>query len=205
MSTATTDDGNNKQHSSSNLTNTLYSNAYIVASLRLQIQELEKKEKATLEKLKEEHAQLVNFQKKLAQAGSHLKTLAQENANLTKSLAEEKKQKENTVKEKTELETMRHDENTTWSTKVQELENELKSSKEGHQKEIKQLVDILETTAKSINQEEEDTTTRYSVPDVSTSTLLDNYIKSVQKRLAKSADVAAKASPAKGKKSMLYY
>lgn len=196
---STTDDGKNR-HSSSTVTNKhLYSTAYIVASLKLQLQEFEKREKATQAKLQEEHAQLLNFQKKLAQAGSHLKTLAQESATLTKSLTEEKKQKENLQKAKTELETMRHDENTTWSSKVNELENELKTSKEGHQVQIKQLVDILETTAKTMNQEEN---TNTSVPDVSTSTLLDNYIKSVQKRLAKSTETAK--APVKGKVEFLF-
>jgi chromosome segregation ATPase len=160
----------------------------LVANLKSQIKEYETK-------LKEQHGQLVNFQKKLAQAGNHLKTLAQENANLTKSVAEEIKSKDNVLKERTELETMRHDENTTWSTKVQALEQALASSKEGHQQEIKQLVDILESTAKSIDIEKEETV----VPDVSTSTLLDSYMKSVQKRLIKSTEAVKKQPVVKSK------
>lgn len=148
----------------------------IVASLKSQLKDIESKWKSTQEKLKEEHGQLINFQKKLAQAGSHLKTLAGENANLTKQLALEKKEKQNVVKEKQELETMRHDETKVWSAKVEQLEQDLKKSKEGHQREILQLVDLLETAA--LNEEN-----NKQIPDVSTTTLLDNYIKSVQKRL----------------------
>ncbi|CEG79054.1 hypothetical protein RMATCC62417_13568 [Rhizopus microsporus] len=107
---------------------------------------------------KEEHAQLLNFQKKLTQAGSHLKALTQENANLSKKVTEEKKQREELSKE------------------INDLKTKLDNTKKGHQKEIKQLVDILETT---IDEEHKNS------PDVSTSTLLDSYIKSVQKRIPK--------------------
>ncbi|RCH83611.1 hypothetical protein CU097_005172 [Rhizopus azygosporus] len=109
---------------------------------------------------KEEHAQLLNFQKKLTQAGSHLKALTQENANLSKKVTEEKKQREELSKE------------------INDLKTKLDNTKKGHQKEIKQLVDILETT---IDEEHKNS------PDVSTSTLLDSYIKSVQKRIPKKA------------------
>ncbi|CAO3681347.1 hypothetical protein G6F70_004117 [Rhizopus microsporus] len=109
---------------------------------------------------KEEHAQLLNFQKKLTQAGSHLKALTQENANLSKKVTEEKKQREELSKE------------------INDLKTKLDDTKKGHQKEIKQLVDILET---AIDEEHK------NIPDVSTSTLLDSYIKSVQKRIPKKA------------------
>ncbi|CEJ02400.1 hypothetical protein RMCBS344292_16406 [Rhizopus microsporus] len=109
---------------------------------------------------KEEHAQLLNFQKKLTQAGSHLKALTQENANLSKKVTEEKKQREELSKE------------------INDLKTKLNDTKKGHQKEIKQLVDILET---AIDEEHK------NIPDVSTSTLLDSYIKSVQKRIPKKA------------------
>ncbi|CEJ02399.1 hypothetical protein RMCBS344292_16406 [Rhizopus microsporus] len=58
------------------------------------------------------------------------------------------------------------------------LSKKLNDTKKGHQKEIKQLVDILET---AIDEEHK------NIPDVSTSTLLDSYIKSVQKRIPKKA------------------
>lgn len=135
-----------------------------MASLKAQIKEFEKKESLYKDKLREEHTQLLNFQKKLAQAGSHLKTLAQENTHLTKQLAQEKKDHQDEIKLLKE--------------KVATLENDLRSSQEGHQKEVKQLVDILETTAKNMDAKQVDIT-----PDVSTSTLLDSYVKSVQKRL----------------------
>lgn len=165
----------------------------IVASLKSQLKEIESKWKSTQDKLKEEHGQLINFQKKLAQAGSHLKTLAGENANLTKQLVQEKKEKQNLVKEKQELETMRHDETKTWSTKVEQLEQDWKKSNEGHQREILQLVDLLETTA--LNEDNSQ-----HVPDVSTSTLLDSYIKSVQKRLIAEPKKSVKSKPKKQSK-----
>ncbi|ORE09658.1 hypothetical protein BCV72DRAFT_55324 [Rhizopus microsporus var. microsporus] len=127
-----------------------------VEALKSKLKEYEKKEASW----KEEHAQLLNFQKKLTQAGSHLKALTQENANLSKKMAEEKKQREELSKE------------------INDLKTKLDNTKKGHQKEIKQLVDILETT---IDEEHKNS------PDVSTSTLLDSYIKSVQKRIPKKA------------------
>lgn len=140
--------------------------------LKTRLEEYEKK-------YKEEHAQLVNFQKKLTQAGTHLKSLAQENAKLNKSLTDQKSQYEKIITEKDD--------------KVNELEKEFEKTNQGHQKEIKQLVDILETTATTIDEENTTTTT----PDVSTSTLLDSYIKSVQKRLNKSTE-HNKKKPSKG-------
>ncbi|GAA5810603.1 hypothetical protein MFLAVUS_004026 [Mucor flavus] len=112
-------------------------------------------------KLKEEHGQLINYQKKLAQAGSHLKTLAGENSNLTKQVQLEKGKRQ-------QLETKQTNE-------IQLLETEIKKSQQGHQKEVLQLVELLEKA--TLNNKEN------SVPDVSTSTLLDSYIKSVQKRI----------------------
>jgi hypothetical protein len=106
-----------------------------------------------------------------------LKTLAQENTNLTKTLQQEKK-------ERKELEIKHQDEIKLLKEKVSTLKQDLKSSHEGHQKEIKQLVDILETTAKNMDEKEVEIT-----PDVSTSTLLDSYMKSVQKRLSKSTEL----------------
>ena len=150
----------------------------IVAQLQAQIKELEKRESLYKDKLKEEHAQLVNFQKKLAQAGSHLKTLAQENATLNKSMAQEKNEKNAALEEKQRLETERTKEREQWEKKYSTLETTLTSSQQGHQKEIKQLVNILETSATKHGE--------VVTPDVSTSTLLDNYMKSVQKRLSKS-------------------
>ncbi|KAI8646372.1 hypothetical protein BD408DRAFT_410120 [Parasitella parasitica] len=131
--------------------------------LRARLEEYEKK-------YKDEHAQLVNFQKKLTQAGTHLKSLAQENAKLNTSLTDQKSQHEKMIVEK--------------DKQLNELEKELQNTKQGHHKEVKQLVDILETTATTID--EENTTT--APPDVSTSTLLDSYIKSVQKRLSNSTE-----------------
>jgi hypothetical protein len=61
---------------------------------------------------------------------------------------------------------------------VEKLQEESKEKEKGHQKEIKQLVDILESS----NTVED---TLEAIPDVSNSTLLDNYIKSVQKRIVK--------------------
>lgn len=148
-----------------------------MASLKLQLKEIESKWKLTQDKLKEEHGQLINFQKKLAQAGSHLKTLANENANLNKQLVQEKKDKQLLTKEKQELENMRNEETKTWSNKVDQLHKDLEKNNEGHQREIIQLVDLLETAALKEDNNKH-------VPDVSTSTLLDSYIKSVQKRLS---------------------
>lgn len=153
-----------------------------MVSLKAQLKETESKWKITQDKLKEEHAQLINFQKKLAQAGSHLKTLAGENASLTKQLGQEKNEKLILAKEKQELESIRHDETRTWSAEVEQLKLDLEKSKEGHKREILQLVDLLETTT-AFKEEEE----RKHVPDVSTSTLLDSYIKSVQKKLTMKA------------------
>lgn len=153
------------------------------------MKEFEKKEltwKATQEKLKEEHAQLINFQKKLAQAGSHLKTLAQENASLTKTLAEQKKEKQALLDEKTALETKHREEVEQLEEKTFQLKSNLDSSREGHEKEIKQLVDLLETAAKSMDGGAAPVSV---TPDVSTSTLLDNYMKSVQKRISRSTEI----------------
>lgn len=133
----------------------------LVVQLRNQLKEYESKLKLTQEKLKEEHGQLINYQKKLAQAGSHLKTLAGENSNLTKQVQLEKGKRQ-------QLETKQTNE-------IQLLEAEIKKSQQGHQKEVLQLVELLEKT--TLNNKEN------SVPDVSTSTLLDSYIKSVQKRI----------------------
>lgn len=180
-----------------------------VANLKAQVKEFEKKElawKATQDKLKEEHAQLVNFQKKLAQAGSHLKTLAQENANLTKSLAERNKEKQALLDEKTALETKHQEEVKQYEEKTALLQSNLETSREGHAKEIKQLVDILETAAKSMDGGGGGTTTAAATtppsvtPDVSTSTLLDSYMKSVQKRLSRSTEL--KKANKKGESSM---
>ncbi|KAI9470638.1 MAG: hypothetical protein EXX96DRAFT_364081 [Benjaminiella poitrasii] len=151
-----------------------------VAKLKTRIQELEKQETTWKEKLKEEHTQLVNLQKKLTQAGTHLKTLAQENANLTKSISEQKNQKQ-------QITELMKQEKSKWSTKHKEAllskENEMKKkiqkNNEDHQKEINQLVSILESTTKGENIDNKEGI----IPDVSTSTLLDNYIRSVQKRL----------------------
>jgi chromosome segregation ATPase len=137
-----------------------------VAALKARLKDFEKTETLLKEKLKEEHAQLLNFQKKLSQAGSHLKSLAQENANLTSSLAQQK----------TDLEAVR-------TEQVTALQDEISKTKQGHQKDIKQLVDIIETTIDS---------TEGDAPDVSTSTLLDSYIKSVQKKLNTSATITKK-------------
>jgi len=90
----------------------------IATVLKTRLEEYEKK-------YKEEHAQLVNFQKKLTQAGTHLKSLAQENAKLNKSLTDQKNQ----LDEKDD--------------QLKQLEHKLESTAQGHQKEIKQLVDIL--------------------------------------------------------------
>lgn len=136
----------------------------IATVLKTRLEEYEKK-------YKEEHAQLVNFQKKLTQAGTHLKSLAQENAKLNKSLTDQKSQ----LDEKDD--------------QLKQLENKLQNTAQGHQKEIKQLVDILENMI-----EEEGPS---STPDLSTSTLLDSYVKSVQKRLNKSTE-QSKKKPNKG-------
>lgn len=129
-------------------------------ALQAQIKEYEKQKKLSQEKLKEEHAQLVSFQKKLTQAGSHLKTLAQQNATLNKKVEEQSHQLEEQ------------------NTRLKEQEEEhtviLQQRQKGHEKEVKQLVEVLEK-ATATNEE--------SPPDVSNSTLLDNYVKSVQKRL----------------------
>ncbi|GAN08240.1 Golgi matrix protein [Mucor ambiguus] len=116
-------------------------------------------------KYKEEHAQLVNFQKKLTQAGTHLKSLAQENAKLNKSLTDQKNQLDDK------------------DDQLKQLEHKLQNTAQGHQKEIKQLVDILENM---INEGEGGSPPSETTPDVSTSTLLDSYVKSVQRRLNKS-------------------
>ncbi|KAI8997152.1 hypothetical protein BDB01DRAFT_845832 [Pilobolus umbonatus] len=135
---------------------------------------------------KEEHAQLVTIQQKLAQAGVHLKSLAQNNANLKKTLSTEQQQRENERqlwnKERSELESNRLNEVKEWKTRVGELENELKMKKEGHQREIEQLVEIVETTCADKQSE--------SSPDVSTSTLLDSYIRSVQKRISENMAIS---------------
>ncbi|CAO0801185.1 unnamed protein product [Mucor circinelloides] len=136
--------------------------------LKTRLEEYEKK-------YKEEHAQLVNFQKKLTQAGTHLKSLAQENAKLNKSLTDQKSQ----LDEKDD--------------QLKQLENKLQNTAQGHQKEIKQLVDILENMI-----EEEGPS---STPDLSTSTLLDSYVKSVQKRLNKSTE-QSKKKPNKENKAL---
>ncbi|KAI9267716.1 hypothetical protein EDC94DRAFT_688687 [Helicostylum pulchrum] len=132
-----------------------------VVQLRNQLKEYESKLKSTQEKLKEEHGQLINYQKKLAQAGSHLKTLAGDNSNLTKQAQLEKGKRQ-------QLETKQTNE-------IQLLETKIKESQQGHQKEVLQLVELLEKA--TLNNKEN------SVPDVSTSALLDSYIKSVQKRI----------------------
>lgn len=159
----------------------------VVAQLKAHIKEFEKKELTW----KEEHAQLINFQKKLAQAGSHLKTLAQENASLTKSLAERNKEKQALLDEKTALETKHQEEVRQYEEKTALLKSNLDTSREGHEKEIKQLVDILETAAKSMDggAVAAVATPPIVTPDVSTSTLLDNYMKSVQKRLSRSTEL----------------
>jgi chromosome segregation ATPase len=135
-----------------------------VAALKARLKDFERSETLLKDKLKEEHAQLLNFQKKLSQAGNHLKSLAQENSNLTKSLAQQK----------TDLDAVRDEQ-------VAALQEEIAKTKEEHQQEIKRLVSILQ----SIDDSEE-------VPDVSSSALLDNYIKSVQKKLNASATVGKK-------------
>ncbi|KAL7326382.1 hypothetical protein PS15p_208732 [Mucor circinelloides] len=140
----------------------------IATVLKTRLEEYEKK-------YKEEHAQLVNFQKKLTQAGTHLKSLAQENAKLNKSLTDQKSQ----LDEKDD--------------QLKQLENKLQNTAQGHQKEIKQLVDILENMI-----EEEGPS---STPDLSTSTLLDSYVKSVQKRLNKSTE-QSKKKPNKENKAL---
>lgn len=159
----------------------------VVAQLKAHIKEFEKKELTW----KEEHAQLINFQKKLAQAGSHLKTLAQENASLTKSLAERNKEKQALLDEKTALETKHQEEVRQYEEKTALLKSNLDTSREGHEKEIKQLVDILETAAKSMDggAAAAVATPPIVTPDVSTSTLLDSYMKSVQKRLSRSTEL----------------
>lgn len=134
-------------------------------SLKARLKEFENTETLLKVKLKEEHTQLLNFQKKLSQAGNHLKSLAQENSNLNKLLAQQK----------IDLEAVR-------TEQVTALQGELSKTKNGHQKEIKQLVGILETT---MNHGEE-------TPDVSTSTLLESYIKSVQKKLKASGSATKK-------------
>ncbi|CEP08638.1 hypothetical protein [Parasitella parasitica] len=140
-----------------------------VNTLKTRLEEYEKK-------YKDEHAQLVNFQKKLTQAGTHLKSLAQENAKLNTSLTDQKSQHEKTIAEK--------------DKQLDELEKVLQKTKQGHQKEVKQLVDILETTATTIDEGHTTipTVAAAATPDVSTSTLLDSYIKSVQKRLSNSTE-----------------
>ncbi|KAG2231295.1 hypothetical protein INT48_006406, partial [Thamnidium elegans] len=136
-------------------------NPPLVVQLRNQLKEYETKWKSTQEKLKEEHGQLINYQKKLTQAGTHIKTLAGENSNLSKQVQLEKSKRQ-------QLETKQTNE-------IQLLETEIKENQQGHQKEVLQLVELLEKA--TLNNKEN------SVPDVSTSTLLDNYIKSVQKRI----------------------
>ncbi|CAO3619785.1 unnamed protein product [Mucor fragilis] len=136
--------------------------------LKTRLEEYEKK-------YKEEHAQLVNFQKKLTQAGTHLKSLAQENAKLNKSLTDQKNQ----LDEKDD--------------QLTQLEHKLQNTAQGHQKEIKQLVDILE----NMLDEGEGAPPSSTAPDVSTSTLLDSYVKSVQKRLNKSAKQQSQKKPNK--------
>ncbi|KAI7899710.1 uncharacterized protein BX663DRAFT_440588 [Cokeromyces recurvatus] len=161
----------------------------LVASLKLRIQELEKQEAIWKEKLKEEHTQLINFQKKLAQAGTHLKTLTQENASLTKSVTEQKKQQqemtEMMMKEKSQLEMKYNDDHQTWTKKEEELKEEIKKMNQSHQKGIKQLVSILEST---INEKDDEAT----MPDVSTPSLLDSYIKSLQEMLLNQSSEAKK-------------
>lgn len=142
----------------------------IATVLKTRLEEYEKK-------YKEEHAQLVNFQKKLTQAGTHLKSLAQENAKLNKSLTDQKNQ----LDEKDD--------------QLTQLEHKLQNTAQGHQKEIKQLVDILE----NMLDEGEGAPPSSTAPDVSTSTLLDSYVKSVQKRLNKSAKQQSQKKPNKGK------
>lgn len=143
----------------------------IATVLKTRLEEYEKK-------YKEEHAQLVNFQKKLTQAGTHLKSLAQENAKLNKSLTDQKNQ----LDEKDD--------------QLKQLKDKLHTTAQGHQKEIKQLVDILENM---IDEGEGGAASSNTTPDVSTSTLLDSYVKSVQKRLSKSTKQESQKKPNKGK------
>ncbi|KAL0141738.1 Golgi matrix protein [Mucor lusitanicus] len=132
--------------------------------------------KTRLEEYEKKHAQLVNFQKKLTQAGTHLKSLAQENAKLNKSLTDQKNQ----LDEKDD--------------QLKQLKDKLHTTAQGHQKEIKQLVDILENM---IDEGEGGAASSNTTPDVSTSTLLDSYVKSVQKRLSKSTKQESQKKPNK--------